>query len=362
MFLEDVFLENAKSDLEALVARHRTAGFDGRFQWDPFVAKSMLQKAIRRADTGKAEQAAWYLVRFNEQGFWRRLCIIVLEDIGLANIALVAQVLQAEKDPQLRSNLGGPEKVGLALVSAMCASPKDRTTDDLIDAIGNDDYSCCKADVSELPEAAQAALVSSASAPVQERAIAALQLSPASSPSRRARAWCLLLERFPEETLSPCIKAAATLGLQRTKSEMALHMALLSRDLPAAPNQSDEAFPPSVDLNGLPSWTLDGHTRLGLQAFRLALKRSPRIGTFLRRWATGTVSPAKTVAGLVFRVESAQLKRRLDWSIGQQLKKEACNNRPGLPAGAASEGLAILREEFDLVNECRADAVRVYLR
>ncbi|MCB4455825.1 hypothetical protein [Leisingera sp. McT4-56] len=362
MFLEDVFLENAKSDLEALVARHRSADFDGRFQWDPFIAKSMLQKAIRRANTRRAEEAAWYLLRINEQVFWRRLCIIALEDIGLANIPLVAQVLQAEGDRQLRSNLGGPEKVGLALVSAMCASAKDRTTDDLIDAIGNDDYNCCKADVSELPEAARAALASSTSAPVHERAIAALQLSPASTPSRRVRDWCLLLERLPEATLSPCVKAAATLGLQRTKSEMALHMALLSRDLPETPRQMDEVFPPSVDLNGLPSWVLDGHTRIGLQAFRLALKRSPRLGRFIRHWATGAVSPAKTVAGLVFRVESSQLKRRLDWSIGQQLKQEACNNRPGLPAGAAPEGLAILREEFDLVNECRADAVRVYLR
>ena len=362
MFLEDVFLENAKSCLEALVAKHQSVGFDGQFQWDPFVAKSMLQKAIRRADTGKAEQAAWYLLRFNESGFWRRICIIALEDIGLANLPLVAQVLQTERDRQLRSSLGGSEKVGLALVSAMCASLKDRTTDDLIDAIGSEDYTCRKADVSEMSKAERAALASSSSAPVHERAIAALQLSSASTPSRRVRDWCLFLERLPEETLSPCAKAAAMLGLQRTKSEMALHMALLSRDLPKGPKHVGDVFPPSVDLNDLPSWVLDGHTRIGLDAFRLALRRSPRIGKFVRQWATGAVSPAKTVAGLVFRVESAQLKRKLDWSIGQQLKQEACKNRPGLPAGAAFEGLAILQEEFDLVNECRADAVRGYLR
>ncbi|MEX0305005.1 MAG: hypothetical protein AB3N24_21525 [Leisingera sp.] len=362
MFLEDVFLESAKSDLEALVAQHRTAGIDGAFQWDPFVAKSMLQKAIRRSDTGKAEEAARYLLRVNEHGFWRRVCIIALEDIGLANIPLVTQALQAERNRALRSSLGGSEKVGLALVSAMCTSPKDRTTDDLIDAIGSVDYRCWKADVAEMSEAERATLASSASASIHERAIAALQLSPASALSRRVRDWCLFLERLPEEALSPCVKATATLGLQRTKSEMALYMALLSRDLPEAPKQVDDWFPPAVDLSGLPSWTLDGHTRLGLQAFRLALKRSPRIGKFVRRWATGTVSPAKTVAGLVFRVESAQLNRKLDWSLGQQLKEEACNNRPGLPAGVAPEGLAILREEFELVNECRADAVRGYLR
>ena len=74
------------------------------------------------------------------------------------------------------------------------------------------------------------------------------------------------------------------------------------------------------------------------------------------------MSPSKVVAGLVFRTESAQLVRRLVWDTGEQLKKEACNNRPGLPSEASAEGLALVRDEFDLVNDCRADAVRVYLR
>jgi len=366
MFAEDAFLETAQNDLFEMVRGHHPKQADEPFPWDSYIAKSQMQKAIRRGDGRVAWTAARVLLTSNERGFWKRLAIIALEDIGCANIALVAQVLLVEKHRSLRNQLGGPTLVGAALVDAMCMSPKDRSTDDLIDALGAPKYDCLKAEIAELSPEPLFELAVSTSAPVQHRALAALRLSSGNDSLADAlpkdHRWCRLLHMLPEDIAPPSFKITAMLGLERTRSIMAPLLAILSRDVPTKFRTVGEAFPASEELNGLPSWVLDGHTRLGLHAFRLYVKQSDRMSRFLKLWATGEVSQSKTVAGLVFRTESAQLANKMDWPVGQQLKQEACANRPGLPPGAAAEGLSIVRQEFDLVNACRAQAVRVYLR
>lgn len=367
MFLEDAFLENAKSDLQALIAQHQISTDDTPFPWDPYIAKSLLQKSIRRGDIRNALWASRVLLRSNERGFWKRLCIIALEDIGVANVRLVAQILLVEKDRSLRKQLGGSQETGPSLTSALCCSPKDRCTDDLIDAIGSlAKNNCLKAKYAELSTDELLEVVSSPTTSIQSRAIAAVQLSTwfgdLSVGISTNQGWLKTLQLLPEDVLSPCYKVTATMGMKRTGSIMAPYLALVSRDTPINPDYVDDEFPTSADLSGLPSWTLDGHTRLGLQSFRIYLKRSVSMAAFLEKWATREVSLSRTVAGLVFRIESAQLARKMVWTTGRKLKSEACANRPGLPTEAASEGLSIIREELDLVNECREAAVRLYLR
>ncbi|WP_297339407.1 integrase family protein [Pseudophaeobacter sp.] len=291
-----------------------------------------------------------------------QLSIIALEDIGIANLPLVFQVLLAEKERSLRRDLGGSETVGAALVEAMSKSKKDRATDDLIDALTSNDLKCVNAEISEMIDSERFDLISAPNSDVRHRAMAAILQTTSATPAGRAKDWSRLLEHLPEETLSPCVKATAQLGLQRTKSEMALHLALLSQDPPTVPSSADDEFLPTTVVSGLPVWVLDGHTRLGLQAFRQYVKRSPRISNYLRKRATGSVSRAKAVAGLVFRTESHLLANRMTWETGRRLRSEACKNRPGLPSEASDEGLEVVQEEFDLVNECRADAARTYLR
>lgn len=366
MFLEDVFLETAKSDLDVVVSQTHTAPRDDPFPWDPYIAKSLLQKSIRRGDTCNALWAAGTLLQANERSFWKRLCIIALEDIGVANPTLVAQVLLLEKDRALRNHLGGPQHVGPALVSALCSSPKDRSTDDLIDAIATaPEYDWLKAEVADSSPEELFEMIRSTISPIQTRAIAAVHLTigfDAFPTDANTHAWYQVLDELPEDVLCPSYKVTASLGLQRTRSIMAPLLALISRDTPHQPNFADDKFPACTDLMGLPSWVLDGHTRLGLQSFRMYLKRSVRMSGFLQRWSTRAVSPAKAVAGLVFRTESAQLARRLDWDTAQELKREACANRPGIRSGASAEGLGIIREEFDLLNECRLSAAKLYRR
>jgi hypothetical protein len=48
-----------------------------------WLAQSLLQKAIRRGETGHALRAAATLLRDDPDKLWRRLAVAVFEDIGL---------------------------------------------------------------------------------------------------------------------------------------------------------------------------------------------------------------------------------------------------------------------------------------
>ena len=58
---------------------------------DRYIAMSLLQKAIRRGEFGFAFSSALTLLNLNDRAFWKRMCVIVFEDIGIANIDLIGK-------------------------------------------------------------------------------------------------------------------------------------------------------------------------------------------------------------------------------------------------------------------------------
>ena len=107
MLLQDIFLENAKADLLDLVAHHKPKTVDPNFPWDPYIAMSLLQKSIRRGDEKNALSAGIFLLNSNDRSFWKRLCICALEDVGIANLKLVAQVLLVDKGKRGKGSAKG---------------------------------------------------------------------------------------------------------------------------------------------------------------------------------------------------------------------------------------------------------------
>lgn len=100
-----------------------------------YIAMSLLQKAIRRGEFGFAFSAALTLLNQNDRAFWKRMCIIVFEDIGIANLDLVGRVTIAAGDKRLRQKLGGDRIIAATLIFEMCNSEKDRSTDDLLEFV-----------------------------------------------------------------------------------------------------------------------------------------------------------------------------------------------------------------------------------
>ncbi|HJW41054.1 MAG TPA: hypothetical protein VJ476_07475, partial [Rhizomicrobium sp.] len=76
---------------------------------DPWLLASCVQKAIRRDELLLARRAAHHLLKLDPQRLWRRLLTIGLEDIGIGDIAVAAELVGLASVPQARRLFGGNE-------------------------------------------------------------------------------------------------------------------------------------------------------------------------------------------------------------------------------------------------------------
>lgn len=70
---------------------------------DRWLARSALQKAVRRGEVVVALRAAAALHAQVGPAIWRALIIIALEDVGVAEIDVVARVIAAARDKAWRA-------------------------------------------------------------------------------------------------------------------------------------------------------------------------------------------------------------------------------------------------------------------
>lgn len=91
---------------------------------------SAMQKAIRRSDEELARKAGNAVRLLDDAYFWRRLVVIALEDIGVADPVLCSWVLAATTTKSYRAMLG-EKALAMFLLTLMARAVKDRTTCDL---------------------------------------------------------------------------------------------------------------------------------------------------------------------------------------------------------------------------------------
>ncbi len=96
-----------------------------------WIASSFLQKAVRRGEIALAQHAAFALHREDRPAAWRRLIAVAFEDIGPADVDLVAETVAVARSPDWR-RLPGEETVLASIVCRLAAAPKDRSADYLM--------------------------------------------------------------------------------------------------------------------------------------------------------------------------------------------------------------------------------------
>lgn len=99
---------------------------------DPWVASSLLQKAIRRGESEYALWAGSTLHRQRGNAIWRRLTLIAFEDIGIGDLDLVVEVTRTANDRDFMASLGVDTEIIADLIGKLVAATKDRSTDYLI--------------------------------------------------------------------------------------------------------------------------------------------------------------------------------------------------------------------------------------
>ncbi len=101
----------------------------------PWLAMSMLQKAVRRGRDDLALNAAATLLRDAPDRLWRRLGGIAFEDVGLGGLPTVGLTVAALTGKRFRAAIGGDWAVASVAVKALAETPKSRATDDLYMAL-----------------------------------------------------------------------------------------------------------------------------------------------------------------------------------------------------------------------------------
>ncbi len=161
-----------QTDLQRAVARRGTPPTPRPLLVSPWLAMSILQKAIRRDREDFALGAAATLLRDAPDKLWRRIGCIAFEDVGVASLEAVGLATAALSGKQARAALGGEWAMASCVVSELCRAPKCRAADDLVMVC--EFYPAHTDARAELPLLTTRELIAIAtgSEPVQKRALA----------------------------------------------------------------------------------------------------------------------------------------------------------------------------------------------
>jgi len=314
----------------------------------PWMAASLLQKAIRRGDVPRTQLAVSSLIATDPARFWRRLGIIAFEDIGLANLPLVGQVTIALRGKTYRRTFGGDVRVAMGLASDLARSPKNRAADDLLCILTEHPFTrrlakkfngMSERQMLNVVTGCPDAIISSYTA----QRIAIDCNHPLSATATRLLEAC---------GVCPSAVWLGKEGSARTQTMLPLLVGLLTQHNQLRQPNPDDLFPEEVEIAGLPSWALDMFTREG----KAAIRRLMAGNTDVARHARETFPCAgrtRLLGEAVFRVESGLLRNRLDGSQGQRLRSQMELECLGIDPGQADTLLKLMRDAIPELNACR---------
>lgn len=326
----------------------------------PWIAMSLLQKAIRRGREDLALRAAATLLVDAPDRLWRRLGCVIYEDIGIADLEAVGIVTAALGGKRMRASLGGEWSVASFVVSWMARSAKCRAADDLLANV--DSHPALASARLEFARLSTRALLEkvTGSEPLVERALA-LSLAvgsngrPSHYPPTRRGSPQAAFDHLCEAGLPHSIVELCREGYRRTGELLAPFVALLAGETRGDTTIVSDDFPLEVIIGDVPGYCLDMFTREGRAAFARFLQTNAEAA----RWVRFHVAPSRQVeffGGIVFRVEGGLLRDRLRWPIGDELRRKMDLDCNGPDCLDASEILELSRSDLPLLNEIRAQA------
>ena len=329
---------------------------------NPWLAMSLLQKAIRRGRNDLAQRAAATLLWTSPDRLWRRLGIIAVEDVGLGDLAAVRLVVPALVGKRARADLGGEWPVASYLVARLSQAAKCRAADDLVMvATRHPAYVQARLELGHHCRQELMGIVAG-SCPLVHRAMALMYLLGTDGRHqrhlvRRRGHPQAAFEALGRAGCSPTLVDLAQVLFQKTREPLAPLVALLSRERGwEARVTLDDTIPPEVMIGEVPGWALDMFTREG----RAALSRFLRGRTKAGGWISANIAPSARLdllSNLVFYLEGGISKQRLRWPIGDALHRRAQIECLGEGCPDATEVLGLLRADFAALNRTRRESI-----
>ena len=360
-------------------------------------AVSALQKAIRRGDTKTALRMANALHGLDWEYVWRRLAVIALEDIGVADVPLVCATIWVCGKKQWRNSNGGCLQYLHMLVHRMAAGVKDRSVIDLVcwadwgpDLDGNRAYWFNMPDSESqelIGQVSQTETMHDTSQVLVNRMLAAWSMVG----TKRARG-----EHVPENQegsmhtfmkswqagpckLPPAVEMMCMMSLNKIGDAMPIAYPLIWQmaqtsfmKLALTPGQHfgmhwelDVKYVQLPKLGSYPSESFDQHCREGKKAIRMFNTICKPAHEYLLEDcklaalddpATFIAEAFRRTSILVFRVEGAQVDKRLVFDGSRDLfdiAELALNWSQGNPGELNDYAMDLVRENMATLHWCR---------
>lgn len=323
--------------------------------FDPFIATSVLQKSLRRADRGFALGAAKALLNIDPSRLWRRLVIVAFEDFGLCDLTLTAQAVAAASDRAWRKRVGGDAHVMAYLVEQFVKCPRDRVVDTLyMLAVRHVRYPASRIEFfAQRPSGTVTDLVMRAEHIITE--------CEREVPHRAFRS--VLAGRCDQVLLSMTRARLMNDGLhdvcaQGRRTSMCLLPVLLPMVKHATEQIGGETSvvtrdaPQVRQIGDVPSYALDGFTRLGKEALAQLARSDRRISSVVGGLKGKARSDALTY--LLFEAEGGICTQEVSDPLHDELKRLSLGCWTGLPMAAIPDAVEVMHAAVSALNEIRA--------
>lgn len=326
----------------------------------PWVAMSLMQKAIRRGEMLLSLQAAVTLLNISPERLWRRLGCIAFEDVGVADLEVLSITTAALSGRRYRSGIGSEWQIASYLIARMSKAIQCRAADDLLlTAERHPIFRRARRDLAA-KSTAELIRIAASSAQLPVRAIAAwyaigTDRRPSSYFFERKGDPSALFDWLCEMGLPHTVVEVSREGFRRVGEVLCPFVALLcSNQLPALPRIEPDAFPPEVLIgDGVPSWAFDMYTREGRGAYQAFLRGNSQSAKWIRIFVPKT-ERVQFLGTAIFRVEGGLVRNRLRWDAGDELRRFVDIECHGPCCPNATELLSLVRADIPAINEARA--------
>lgn len=292
---------------------------------DRWIARSALQKAIRRGEVGLAQRALANLYGHDPRAIWRHLVIIAVEDVGVANVDLLAQILGAQRDRSWRISMGGDWSVMAELVRQMAESIHCQAACDLLLRANNDPA------LERIRERALDASLSTlttvmadSTLPLIDRGIAALAVGGGLAEGQPYSDPAAVFEIMAEAGSFSHVVATCQQAWKISRNPMTLLMPLAWQAWSHAGGTEivqNDPMPAVQLIEGVPGYALDQFTRTGNQISRAYIADDHELQRLLTQ--AGIARPAwpRTFGDALFLIEGGATVRRLVWDQAEIVRQ-----------------------------------------
>jgi hypothetical protein len=279
---------------------------------DRWIARSALQKAIRRGEVEVAQRALARLLIEDRYGVWRHLTVIALEDVGVAELETVARVVAAARNRPWRKEHGGEWMVASFLVERMAEGRHCQAACDLLlQATNSLLWEQARADALDTEPEELGAWLGDADLPLEQHGIAALALAGCLAEESTAGDPERLFEIIAERGCPSRVTGICQVAWRTSRNPMALLLPLVCGSAEAETTKVvDDVMPPSRMISGVPDYAIDQFTRVGGQVARRYLAEDAAMRTLLQECGVPQGQQPRAVGDLLFLIEGGLLLRR----------------------------------------------------